>query len=280
MIYIISFPFQPTLHFMKSVLLAVLFPITILGLYAQSIYQIDVIAGQEPANYEQRFQAVKDLTNGELILKKEDYIAFLADKALEDSLSAAELYAIKNNLIDRMLRISELRSALIPTFAQTLADREYSYIWRDYMTQKVPRIYKDISSQNTKLELLDELWQNLNEPKGTLAGTTLICLMRLSQESNQVSKRLVSNKALQILYSNHYGTGNRMTAISVASALGGPEMGIAARKILESDEPILIKLGALQALAKHDGKNSQDLIESYLSHSDYRMRKAAQSALQ
>ena len=229
-------------------------------------------------NYEDFFKAVKEVSKGELIRNEEEVRAFLESSESFGNLDDSELSTIKNNLADRLIRITEYKSKLPEVFLEILQDGEQSVLWQDYVIQKVPNIYGDASA-GEKRELLNQLSVYLSRKEGVISGTTLLAYMRIAEKESRVQTSQVGLRALQIASDESYGDGNRITALSVGQHCGNRRIYDVAYDILESRESVTLKSTALSILSFDSSEKYADEIRSYLGHSDYRMRKSASAAV-
>ena len=238
---------------------------------------LDRVFGSSGESYPERFQAIKALTNGELDHRKEDVIRFLQEVDSEDSLSDSEHAAVKNNLIDLVTGDPVYTADLPQMFLKILRDPEQNKIWKDYVVQKIPRIYEDCDS-NEQQDLLAEIRNFTRERKGVICGTALLALLRISRIDDQVNTSQLGKLSLQIALDEGYETGSRLTALSVANGCDASPVRVVARSFLNGSGPIVLKAQALSILSEETTPEDMELIESYLDHSDYRLRNAARSA--
>lgn len=188
--------------------------------------------------------------------------------------------ALKNDILDALLRQKELPSDLGSEIIGMYRERGFDTVWHDYCVQHFAPYYEatKINAQEQKaiLQAYDEA---LKEKDSSVAGSALIGLERLSQAHGEVSRDTVASLALSFAQDESCGVQTRITAIAIAGQMGKAEILPTARILAETGEPTSIRLAAVGAIGNVGTAADTELLQGILAGTDKAVHKAAETAL-
>ena len=252
--------------------------------------------GQEN-NYNSLMRAVSKLSKN---LSEEDVFALRellvwSNDQFPAGMRDIEINAVKNDVLDRLLRQNELPEGLGRQMVDMFSAKANDPVWRDYCVQFMTPFYEraspgvDLSAEDAKTNpaakelnsVRNTMFAALDERGGTLAGTSLIGLELLSRTHNEFDRETILSKASEIAADESASNSSRLTALRMSSITGGDESSAnTARSVAQTGETVLLRSAALVTLGETGSLDDRELIESY-THSDNRqIASAAELALQ
>lgn len=247
---------------------------------------VKIVTGESgKASYEERLKLIHGLGND--LSKKEiqRLVAFLSKPVRKDFVAPDSLATLKNDVADKLIAQKTLPQGLSDVFVNAIDDVSQTVVWRDYALQKLPELYLKLSEKDKKnrAKLLDKLWAETDHAEATFSGTALLGLRRLSSKDQTVSADETAKKAMAIAKDERHPLANRVTALQVAASMGEKEALFYAREILaeaDGSRPIMLRVSALATLGIMGTKEDVAVLAKVAESSEYRLRKAAQAALE
>lgn len=162
-----------------------------------------------------------------------------------------EINAVKNDVLDLLLRQEPLPEGLGQLMIQMAQDAEHDPVWRDYCIQFMPDLYERLVTtkhtegngettkftESTKSEesvqsvdklslVRDAMVAALDEQDETLAGTALLGLELLSRKHAEFDRGAIASRAVGIAADETVSVESRMTALRLgANLIGGSKTG-------------------------------------------------------
>ncbi len=155
-----------------------------------------------------------------------------------------EINAVKNDVLDKLLRQETLPEGIGIAMAEMAADPNQDAVWRDYCVQFMGPLYERLTTEYTEytesnssvgsepssvaggekkpdeMEVIrDSMFQALDERGTTIAGTALIGLENLSRIHDEFDRATITAKALEISSDETASTTSRLTALRLAASL-------------------------------------------------------------
>ncbi len=183
-----------------------------------------------------------------------DMLAWPNDQ-FPEGMRAIEINAVKNDVLDKLLRQETLPEGIGLAMAEMAADPNQDVVWRDYCVQFMGPFYEraSLATKNTKnhenenpvssndkssadnersevqpggenkpdeLKVIqDAMFQALDERTSTIAGTALIGLENLSRTHEEFDREEITSKAVEIASDELASATSRMTALRLAAGL-------------------------------------------------------------
>jgi hypothetical protein len=186
----------------------------------------------------------------------------------------------QNDLADRLLQREDTVEATVRALIAVIPDEKQSVVWRDYSLQKLPLAYAKVG-ETVQREILQTLWQRVDDPTASLSGTSLLGLHRLYlSKVSAVDGEKVCASALRILTGSGYAEANRLTAMQIAAHHRSVEaLEIARSWLNEPRTAVSLRVGGVAALGLAGNPEDAELVKRFLDSPDYRLRQAAQFAI-
>ena len=188
--------------------------------------------------------------------------AFLADPQGEDAARSS----IKNNFLDRLLDQAAQDPRVGALFLRLYRDRSLSVMTRDFVLQHfAPYIGTVKATGSSKLDnsgavMLAELRSAVMDAEGMISGSALIGLESLAGRDVGVSAAETGRLAAHLANDERRDPGIRATALQVAAHLGRSEVLPAARRSLQGDRPLPLRLSAVACVAAMGDKTDRALL--------------------
>ena len=244
-------------------------------------YTVKLIIGDgERTDYDIRYKAINNLSKSMQLRDVAHFVAFLSKLPVDDKLKQSALATIKNNLADKLLAQTRFPDGLLEAFVKLVDDPKQGIIWRDYVLQKYPELLRWLHTLEDRKLIIAKLWKMTETKDKTFAGTALLGLMRLSKVNNEeANPEKLGKQALKVADDDTFSLASRITALQVSAMLGERGALPVARRIAGSKGEVMIRVSALAALGILGDYSDIVLLEQYKKGSEYRLRRAAQSAL-
>ncbi len=212
-----------------------------------------------------------------------------------------EVNAIKNDVLDKLLRQKELPEGIGLQIAEMADNAENDTVWRDYCIQFMEPFYEkrskveslnveglndDTSAQSAssadELKTIhDAMFSALDERSETLAGTALIGLELLSRSHEEFNRELIVEKAVEISSDEMASSSSRLTALRLSAMTEGSESATGvARSLAQTGETILLRSAAIVTLGETGTADDRELLQSYTLSDNRQIAAAAKMALQ
>lgn len=237
-----------------------------------------VVFGEGGEGFLTRQGAVQQLGSG---LSDQEIAALyhlLYRKVGEDSLQAAELNALKNEVANALKTQRRSPAVLIRHLTALFDDRTQDPVWRDYCVQHLGTMYRATEGPD-RTSLRELLWSAAEEKQRGLAGTALIALLN-NLEAADIDRQAVADKALAIAGGRQdYSDGARVTALQICAKLGDGRALPLARSLADGAQAVPLRVSAIAAIGTLGDATDRPLLEKYSQSTDIRLRTAGASAL-
>lgn len=210
--------------------------------------------------------------------------------------------AVKNDVLDKLLRQETLPEGLGLQMVAMAADTEADSVWRDYCVQFMGPFYERLASEGeglgaggakasatedsgaaiplNELEVVSEaMFAALDERGDTLAGTALIGLENLARTHAEFDQKLIAEKAVEIASDETASTESRLTALRLSSGIASDEVVETARVLAQTGETVYMRSAAIVTLGEIGTADDRELLESYTQADDRQIKAAAKIAL-
>ncbi len=271
-------------------------------------------------NYPEFLQAIgmltTDLSAADVAALRE-MLMFPNDR-FPEKMRDIEINAVKNDVLDKLLRQTELPEGLGLQMAEMAADSSNDPVWRDYCVQfmepfceRLTAEYMGGNRQNnlgqndsmrmgenndsapnhsacqTELEVVREaMFSALDERSETIAGTALIGLELLSRSHEEFDRELIIEKAVEIASDELASSSTRLTAMRLSAQISNGEQGTpnvevvqTARALAQTGETVLLRSAAIVTLGEVGSADDRELLESFTFAENKQIADAAKLAL-
>jgi len=268
-------------------------------------------------NYSSLLSAINDLGNE---LSATDVMALMEmlnfpNDRFPEKMRPIEINAVKNDVMDKLLRQKQLPDGLGLQMAEMAANPDNDPVWRDYCIQFMQPFYERCSAESMEhgagsvsqaarlpgadgsrravggtdelFAIHDAMFSALDERSETLAGTALIGLELLSRTHNEFDREMIIEKSVEIASDEIASPASRMTALRL-SASGNLKLETGnlnqltdtARSIAQTGETVLLRSAAIMTLGEVGTSDDRELLESYTSSDNKQIAAAAKMALE
>ena len=233
----------------------------------------------EGHSYKERFRFIHTLSNNVSTGDVEYYLNFLNQPYKKGSLREGEFNTLKNDLADKLLLQRTLPQGFTEHFLQMIDHQALGVVWRDYVLQKLPDLYERVE-ESERFQVLDKLWEETGHTEHTFSGTALLGLHRLSKVYPElIDPNRLAEQALLVVKADTFPEQNKITALRLAGELGHPEALNFARELLDSESSVMLRASAIGVLGLLGQTSDKEFLHTYAKSSDFRLRRAAESAL-
>jgi hypothetical protein len=224
-----------------------------------------------------------------------------------------EVNAVKNDVLDRLLKQTELSEGLGLQMAEMASDSGNDPVWRDYCIQFMAPFYeravterglttkgtKDTKNNNpsqksleqksvSSVKSVDELsavreamFSSLNKRSETLAGTALIGLELLSRTHDEFDREEILKKSVEIAADESASSAARLTALRMVAMTENSESGAAAaRSLAQTGETVLLRSAAITTLGEVGSSRDRELLDTFALSENKQIAAAARMAIQ
>ncbi|MDF7808822.1 hypothetical protein P4E94_15340 [Pontiellaceae bacterium B12219] len=224
-----------------------------------------------------------------------------------------EINAVKNDVLDKLLRQETLSEGIGIAMAAMAADPGQDDVWRDYCVQFMAPFYERKSQVNRskvvgrdaggamasategseataapiELDVIREaMFQALDERDSSIAGTALLGLENLSRTYDEFDREVISEKAAQIASDELASAESRMTALRLSAqilnreGISNVEVVQAARTLAQTGDTVLLRSAAIVTLGEVGSTDDLELLESYVLADNRQIAGAAKMALE
>jgi hypothetical protein len=236
-----------------------------------------------------------------------DMLNFLNDQ-FPEKMRPIEINAVKNDVLDKLLRQKELSEGLGIQIAEMAGNPLNDSVWRDYCVQFMEPFYERCSAESmehgagsgdampsalsamrSEQEAVREaMFSALNERSETIAGTALIGLELLSRDHEEFAREQIVEKAVKVASDWNASPSCRLTALRLSAAGNlkpetgnlNEEVGNIARTLAQTGDTVLLRSAAIVTLGETGTADDRELLESYTLSENKQIASAAQMALQ
>lgn len=201
----------------------------------------------------------------------------------------ASFYALKNDVLDILLRQDQLVVGLGGELAMMYMDETHDGVWRDYCIQYLGPYYEQRWSPSEtipsaadpeKTAVIGAYWDAVTHAEGTLAGTSLIGLESLSRRYAEISREEVGANASRIALSEEAGEPSRITALRLCGMLGRTDVLESVRMLSQVGSTETLRLAAIVTLGEIGDREDVELLSSLKLSDDPRVNRLASTALE
>lgn len=234
------------------------------------------------ANYRDRLIAVKSLSRH---LSDEDVAALREFLLKTESLDLEQRgHVLKNDVMNVLCDQDPPLPGLDDVLAKVYRDRKQDDVIRDYAVQHLATYYEQMMGQRNASRTLQTtqkiLWEAINEPAGSIAGTALLALNRLSQEySKDFDQQKIASAALKMAGNPIAGEASQITAYQICARLRVREALPIVLRAATDGESVSLQLSAIAALGQLGGKDQVPYLNGILTGAEVRLKPAAEYAL-
>ena len=169
------------------------------------------------------------------------------EAAFATALSAEESHALRNDILDILLKQAAMPAALPRVLVETARDRAgQDEVWRDYCVQGLGDCAMHLPEGSVaRAEVLEDVASFLAETDGSLAGTALLGLDRASAADDAFTAAAAVRLALDAAASPE----SRAAALQVAAGRGAAGVLPEARVLAQIGDTLPLRLAATAAVA-------------------------------
>jgi len=234
-----------------------------------------------------------------------------------EGMRAIEINAVKNDVLDKLLRQEALPEGLGLQMVEMAGDADSDPVWRDYCIQFMQPFYErasveamvpadhaddadneshqSASSAGQLKAIHDAMFQALDERGTTIAGTSLIGLELLSRTHDEFDREVIVAKASEIAADEMAAAASRMTALRLSAGISNNEhdsegiernlisnveVAETARSLAQTGETVLLRSAAIVTLGEVGTSDDRELLESYMLADNKQIAGAARMALE
>ena len=191
-----------------------------------------------------------------------------------------ESQAIKNDIIEHMVRFGKDQKQVGQTLLNILNDSNQDKVVREYTLQYIPEYYLkrwdpssdwDLAENEDRLLFNNTLWSMTDLTEGSMAGGALFALFRLADKYEDLNTEDVFKKSLEVMVDSSYMNPNRMGAVQILAFSQNEKYFQEARKIvLDEGQPLLLKVTAIHTAtrSKFQDKEFNDYLQTLAKGGD------------
>jgi HEAT repeat protein len=193
--------------------------------------------------------------------------------------------AAKNHLLDVLCAMNPPPAGFADTLIRIYRNHEQNDALRDYAVQHLAAYYEQVAGQPNSahdLEVVQQvLWEAVKERGGSIRGTALLALKRLSQQyAAAFDQSQVATTALQMAADNFSGEATHITAYQVCAQLKVADSLPILLQAAEKGESISVRMSAIGSLGLLGGPEQIPYLESVVNGAEERLKPAARHALE
>jgi HEAT repeat protein len=189
-----------------------------------------------------------------------------------------ELAAIKNDVVEHLLRLPGMSGEFARDLLDMQADPAQSATWRDYCVQFLGRVYAGTPDAGLREGVRERLYALAGSPDPETCGTALVALAALNGH-REIDSGRVAARALALAEDVTADEGLRFTSLQIAADLGRTGAVTLARGWLAKERSANLRAVAIGVLGEHGSPADADLIRPYRDNPDPRLKHAASGAL-
>ncbi len=238
--------------------------------------RLRAVFGKNGESFALRLEAVHALSQDLSSAEKEALYALLYRKAGDESLTADQFNAFKNDIVNELKNQPNGQIELIRHLTRQFYDETQDPVWRDYCIQHLGTLYRATRDED-RAALEQVFWEATDTKEQSTAGTALIALAG-SAGLSEASQRKLQDRALAIAQDSAYGEGARMTALQICAKLNDRRVLSLARELVDGGAPVSLKVSAIAVLGALGDPSDRARVEPLAASSDIRLAGAARAA--
>ena len=210
---------------------------------------------------------------------------FLTERSAEDEQQRGQV--LKNDLMDVLVENPSISLPLSQNLVHLLEDASQNIVIRDYALQHLFTLFERLGDAPQRQEVLDTrealrtTFRNaLGEKDSSIAGTALVGLARLANQSSEFSKAQIGADALRLVRDENVGELTRISALQVCGQLNQVGAAAYALALAERGTTVSIQISAIGTLGMLGGPGEATFLERFTKGENERLRPAAATALQ
>ncbi len=225
----------------------------------------------------------KDLAGGDI----DEIYRFIRSKPEDHPiLEYLMLNSMKNELMDLILSQANPPLDVCNLLVEIANDPEQDEVNRDYCIQHFRNCYDVFCATNRpgivnpeQQMLMDAYWKAIDGKEKCLPATALLGVEYLSREHNEIDRKVVGEKALNMAKDYSMSGNARATALQVCTQMGLFDALPLARVESQSGDVITLRMAAIASLGDMGNNEDVKLLETLSADTDERIKISAQSAL-
>jgi len=191
---------------------------------------------------------------------------------------------LKNELMDALCAQSPPPEDLGDVLSGIYRDQNQNDVIRDYAVQHLAAYFEKATLQSDSEKSLQSvqstLWEAAANPKGSLGGTALLALNRLSQEyPARFDQSQIAVSALRMAQNSIVGELTHITAFQICAQLKVADALPVVLQAARIGETIPTRLSAIAALGVLGGEQQVAFLNEIMQGDQERLKPAAQHAL-
>ena len=202
---------------------------------------------------------------------------FLGRKAGEDTLGTMELNAVKNEVLNSLVRQRVFPRDLHERLVAICCDPESDVVLRDYSVQFLGICYPHIEDGWGRRLVAHVLHDVASDGKSPCAGTALVAMESLAGTQGFPAAR-VARLAREMGADPEADPRVRVSALQVAARLNDPEVAALARELVSASDNVFVRMSALAVIGATGTVEDIALAERMARYPDTRLRTAAKAA--
>jgi hypothetical protein len=171
-------------------------------------------------------------------------------------------FVVRNDIMAALVRQRSISPNTVAGLISLLERRGENEVLRDYALQHLSLIYEREDAVPLRSTLRPVLFAMLQEPTGTLAGTSLLALQRLIDTDPDLPADRLRAEALRLAAEPGIGAANRTAAYQVCGLMGIHEALPSMRRDAQLSACIPLQVAAIAGLGALGGGIDRQLLAS------------------
>jgi hypothetical protein len=201
-------------------------------------------------------------------------------------LDAAEINAIKNQIMDKLLEQRVLPGDLGMKLTELFKNKKNDELLRNYslqhfeplLQQKVTRgIF--LSDASDVVEVRSAFVSALDEKNNSIAGTALLGMERATALDPKLDRDLVSRKAVQYAGDSGCDVRTRIAAVEVCGVMKREDAITVVRELANKSDPVSLQVAAICTLGHIGGNSDIASLREISGQGNRFVRNAAEQAI-
>jgi HEAT repeat protein len=185
---------------------------------------------------------------------------------------------LRNELLNRLRDQDAPAEGLTDVLIALYRDRAQEPALRHYALQHMALWYERPAESQQK-QITEVLWEATGEMESGLAGTALLSLLRVAQQSGESDNARLAGTALRLASDDQTDTRARITAVQVCGRLRVSEATPLCGEIARSAASVPLRVAAIATLGDVGGNESENVLQEFDTGSDPRVAVAVRAAL-